>query len=138
MRTSGSAGIRGTRRAGEEGAPRPRNRAQEASILLVLSGRGRWPGSSSFFATAPSFAGAVLQRLGAEGRKKSEANGHAAAGEAGEKSEVGGQRSGKGEKNGNGSALGAQNSALSTAINLDDAYLSGVLQDLVGQSAGNV
>jgi repressor LexA len=87
---------------------------------------------------------AVLQRLIEEGRKKAEANG--------ESSEVGGQRSGKGEKagkNGNGSqhgstelaevsALSTQHPALSTAINLDDAYLSGVLQDLVGQSAGNV
>jgi phage repressor protein C with HTH and peptisase S24 domain/DNA-binding XRE family transcriptional regulator len=78
---------------------------------------------------------AVLQRLIEEGRKRTEANGNAASGES---SEVGGQRSGKGEKNGNGSALGTQQSALGSAINLDDAYLSGVLQELVGQSAGNV
>ena len=43
-------------------------------------------------------------------------------------------------KNGTHSAvsLSAQHSALSTSINLDDAYLSGVLQDLVGKSGGNV
>src|SRR5687767_3548472 len=37
---------------------------------------------------------------------------------------------------GNGSPLGAQHPALSTS--LDDAYLSGVLQQLVDRSAGNV
>src|SRR5687768_15431775 len=35
-------------------------------------------------------------------------------------------------------ALSPQSSVLSTSVNLDDAYISGVLHDLVEKSAGNV
>ncbi len=83
---------------------------------------------------------AVLQRLIEEGKKRTE-----------EGSEVRVQGSGKNGKDGvNGvagsSSLSTQHSALSTsppsalstAINLDDAYLSGVLQEMVGRSSGDI
>src|SRR5688572_18893417 len=37
-----------------------------------------------------------------------------------------------------GSSLSPQSSVLSTSVNLDDAYINGVLHDLVEKSAGNV
>src|SRR5215213_954876 len=40
--------------------------------------------------------------------------------------------------NGSRAALSPESSVLSTSVNLDDAYLSGVLHDLVEQQAGNV
>jgi repressor LexA len=78
---------------------------------------------------------AVLQKLIEQGKERAEASGGGADKET--------RRHGDKEpgKNGNhsASALAAQHSVLSTAaINLDDAYLSGVLQDLVGKSGGNV
>jgi repressor LexA len=78
---------------------------------------------------------AVLQKLIEEGRGGGE-----------EKAEGRGQKAGPKEAKPNGSApqhlaLGTPHlsqSVLGTAINLDDAYLTGVLQELVGQSAGNI
>ena len=77
---------------------------------------------------------AVLQRLIEQGKEK-----------AGERSEVRGQSSetegkagGPNGSNGSSSLNSKLQTLNSAAINLDDAYLSGVLQDLVGKSGGNV
>lgn len=99
--------------------------------------------SQAHLQKTPRDVRAVLHKLIEEGKKK--------AGEEGEeRSEGRGHRSERKDGGTNGSAghaaaghgsagsLSTQNSALSTAINLDDAYLSGVLQELVGRSGGNV
>jgi phage repressor protein C with HTH and peptisase S24 domain/DNA-binding Xre family transcriptional regulator len=107
--------------------------------------------SQAHLQKTPRDVRAVLQKLIEEGKKKAgeEGSGFRVQGSGGERSEVRGQRSGGNEgkdgKDGDGtngtssaSSLSTQHSALSTAINLDDAYLSGVLQELVGKSGGNV
>src|SRR4051794_24109217 len=90
--------------------------------------------SQAHLQKTPRDVRAVLQKLIEEGKKKAE--------EGGERSEVRGQRPGGKDGSANGSAgngapagsLSTQHSALNTTINLDDAYLSGVLQELVGKS----
>jgi len=76
---------------------------------------------------------AVLQKLIEQGREKAEGSGVRSQ-ESGKEAVAAGMN---GSKNG-ASSLSTQHSALSTSINLDDAYLSGVLQDLVGKSGGDV
>lgn len=82
---------------------------------------------------------AVLQRLIEEGRKKIE---EASTDGKGKETATPVAKNGHAKKNGTTATLSTQHSTLSTAlgatINLDDAYLSGVLQDLVDRSAGNI
>ena len=99
--------------------------------------------SQAHLQRTPRDVRAVLQKLIEEGRQKAEegsgfgVQGSGKEGKDGKEAKAPAGDSDPG-KNGSAASLSTQHSALSTTINLDDAYLSGVLQDLVGRSSGDV